>query len=355
MPNRPRGRITQKIGKPPGVLIHVGSTHNERVEVVHYSYNHAIFDSQTLSREKPEIPELYPGRINWIKVSGLQDVNFIAELGKRFKIHPLVIEDILNTEQTPRIDDYEHFIFLTLKSLSIKRLDGSFIPEQVSLILGKDVIIAFQELPSPIFNPVIERLSNARGRARSRGADYLLYMLTDVVVDHYYQVVDDMNSQLDAIEEEILSHPSEIILNKLQGMRRELVFLRRLVTPFRDAVGNLRKTGAHLIDPTTIQYLTDIWDHLNYIINEIESARELIPGLMNLYMSTVSNSMNEVMKVLTIVATIFIPLTFIVGLYGMNFKFMPEYGWRYGYAGVWVIMTATVGAMFVYFKRKNWL
>ncbi|OIO65110.1 MAG: magnesium and cobalt transport protein CorA [Candidatus Marinimicrobia bacterium CG1_02_48_14] len=355
MPNRPHGRITQKIGKPPGVLIHVGSTTNERVEVVHYTYSAESFKSEILPKDKLSVPTLVPNRINWIKVVGLADVNLIAEFGKQFDLHPLVVEDILDTEHTPKIEEYEHYVFLTLKSLAVKRLDGSFIPEQVSLILGKDYVLVFQELPSPIFKLVEERLANAQGRARDRGSDYLFYMLTDVIIDHYYQVVDDMNGQLDAIEEEILVTPSERILNKLQGMRRELVFIRRLLIPLRDAVGNLHKTGSHLIDTNTMQYLLDTWDHLNYVINEVESARELIPGLMDLYMSTVSKSMNEVMKVLTIVGSIFIPLTFIVGLYGMNFSNMPELGWRYGYAGLWVILIGVTSGMVMYFRRKKWL
>ncbi|MCF7801333.1 MAG: magnesium/cobalt transporter CorA [Candidatus Marinimicrobia bacterium] len=355
MPHRRKSNITQKIGQSPGVLIHVGAQRAERVDVVHYYYDADHFQSNTLPKKQPEIPTFIPDRINWIKISGLNNVDFIDRVGRKFNLHPLVVEDILNTEHTPKIEDYEDYVFLTMKSLAIKRRDGSFIPEQVSLVLGKGYVLAFQELPSPIFRSVEQRLNNAQGRGRKRGSDYLFYMLVDVIVDHYYQVVDDMNTQLDDIEEEILTHPKEEILGRLQSLRKDLVFLRRIMIPMRDAIGNLQKTGAHLIEPDTIQFFTDTWDHLNHIINEVESARELIPGLLDLYMSTVSNSMNEVMKVLTIVATIFIPLTFIAGVYGMNFDHMPELHWRYGYASIWGIMLIVMGGMVYYFRRKKWL
>lgn len=355
MPHRRKSNITQKIGQSPGVLIHVGAQRAERVDVVHYYYDADHFQSETLPKKQPEIPDFIPHCINWIKISGLNNVDFIDRVGRKFNLHPLVVEDILNTEHTPKIEDYEDYVFLTMKSLAIKRRDGSFIPEQVSLVLGKGYVLAFQELPSPIFLSVEKRLNNAQGRGRKRGSDYLFYMLVDVIVDHYYQVVDDMNTQLDDIEEEILTHPKDEILGRLQSLRKDLVFLRRIMIPMRDAIGNLQKTGAHLVQPDTIQFFTDTWDHLNHIINEVESARELIPGLLDLYMSTVSNSMNEVMKVLTIVATIFIPLTFIAGVYGMNFDHMPELHWRYGYASIWGIMLIVMGGMIYYFRRKKWL
>ena len=279
----------------------------------------------------------------------------MQKIGKHFGVHPLVIEDILNTEQRPKIEIYDDYVFVTLKMLSYNKDVKEIQEEQISLLLGRHVVISFQEREGDVLEPLRSRIKNSASRLRKYGTDYLMYAILDIIIDHYFYVLECIDEEISLLEDNVMNTPDQNHLQRIHYLKRELVNFRRLVWPMREVVSSLTRDEYHLIQESTEPFLRDLYDHVYNISEMIESLRDMVTGLMDVYLSNVSNRMNEVMKVLTIIATIFIPLSFIAGIYGMNFEFMPELNWRYGYFILWGLIILAAGGMLYFFRRKKWL
>jgi magnesium transporter len=348
-------RISKKAGLPPGTLVHVGEKKTEEVRIRLIDYDEEHFQE----REIETVEECFPFKdkptITWINIDGLHQVDVIEKLGIHFDIHPLVLEDIMHTGQRPKAEDFEEYIFVVLKMLYYKGKDDQIKAEQISLVLGSNFLISFQEQEGDVFSAVRDRIRNGKGRIRKTGSDYLAYALMDIIVDQYFVVLERFEEKIESIEEQLLSNPARQILDSIHAMKRDMIFFRKLVWPLREVVGGLARGESSLISQPTEIYLRDVYDHTIQVIDTIESLRDVLSGMLDIYLSTISNKMNEVMKVLTIMATIFIPLTFIAGVYGMNFKYMPELEWHWAYFAALSVMVGVAVLMVWYFKSKRWL
>jgi magnesium transporter len=288
-------------------------------------------------------------------VEGVTQIEILKRIGDCYGLHPLVMEDIVNTDQRPKKEDYGDYLFIVAKMLDTSG-DGKIAAEQVSMILGDGWLLTFQEgLAGDPFEPVRERLRTAKGRIRGQGADYLAYALLDAIVDHYFVVLEKLADRVELLEEEVVATPTRSTIRSIHELKQEMILIRKSVWPLRELIGGLERRDSELIQEGTIIYLRDLYDHTVQIIDTVETSREMLSGMLDIYLSSEANRTNEVMKVLTVYATIFMPLTFIVGLYGMNFKYMPELEWHWGYPAVLVFMAAIAVGMLLYFRRKQWL
>lgn len=342
-------------GAAPGTLIHVGERKMAATRISLIDYD----AGRLTERDVEDVGELLPlkdsSSTSWIDVVGLHDIGQIETIGKHFGIHPLVQEDILNTRQRPKVDAYEDYLHICIKMITFDAESGHLAPEQISLIIGNHHLITFQEMIGDSFEPVRERLRRGAPRIREGGTSYLAYALMDAVVDHYFVALDQIGGEIADLEEALLAAPTTDTLETLHRLKREMLYYRKLVWPVRELLGRLVREDHALISDKTIVYLNDVYDHTIQVIDTIESYRDMLSGMMDLYLSTVSNRMNEVMKVLTLIATIFIPLTFLAGIYGMNFKVMPELEWPWAYFALWGLMIAIAAVLLMLFKRKHWL
>lgn len=354
-------KISKTAGLAPGTLVHVGEGKDERVKIHVIDYD----EKQFQEKEAKVIEECFSFKetptVTWINIDGIHNLEIIEKLGKSFDFHPLMLEDIVNTGQRPKYEDFENYIFIVLKMLSYDENEHGVKPEQISLVLGKNYVISFQETEGDIFNPIRERIRNSKGRIRKMGADYLAYSLFDAIVDNYFIILEKFGEKIESIEEELLNYPSTKTLQTINGLKSNAIFLRKAVWPLREVIGGFQRTESTLIHKTTGVFLRDVYDHTIQVIDTIETLRDMISGKLDIYLSSISNKMNEVMKVLTIIATIFIPITFVAGVYGMNFNpeasrwNMPELNWPYGYVGAWAVMLIIMLSMLIYFKRKRWI
>jgi magnesium transporter len=342
-------------GSPPGTLVHVGEkkTDETRLALLHYDADTLL--ERSLEHVDEALPLLKPGTSTWINVDGIHDISLMENIGKEYGIHPLTLEDILNTTQRPKAEAFDDYLFIVIKMLRYDAEKDLISAEQVSMILGKTVLISFQEDVGDVFAPVRERIRKGKGRIRTGGCDYLAYALIDAIVDNYFVILEKVGQRLEAMEETIDADPDADILDEIHAIRHELIYLRKQVWPLREIVAHLQKEGEPFIGEATGPFLRDVYDHTIQTIDTIESFRDILSGMQDLYLSIISNRMNEVMKVLTIMATIFIPITFIAGVYGMNFSHMPELTWRWGYPAVWLVMLAVVVGMVAFFRRRKWL
>ena len=347
-------RRSQKAGLPPGTLVHIGEQKVEKVRISIIDYD----EKQLKEMDAETVEVCFPFRdsntVTWINIDGLHDVGIIEKLGSCYNLHPLLLEDILNTEQRPKMEDFGDYLFLVLKMLDYGE-NGVIEAEQVSLVLGPNYVISFQEHEGDVFNAVRERIRKNKGRIRKSGADYLAYALMDSIVDNYFLILENVGERIEAAEQQLAENPTMETLNAIRELKKEMIFLRKSIWPLREVINNLERGESSLIHESLTAYLRDVYDHTIQIIDTVESLRDMISGLLDVYLSSISNKMNEVMKVLTIFASIFIPLTFVAGIYGMNFKFMPELEWTWGYFVVLCVMAAAAAVMLVYFKRKKWL
>ena len=354
MPKYSKRRI-HTAGLPPGTLVHVGDKKAESVKITVIDYDESSFEQKDITN----IEECYPFKnkptVSWINVDGIHEVEIIEKIGKNYGIHPLLLEDVLNTEQRPKIEDFDDYLFLVLKMLSFDEERRGVNTEQVSLILGPNYVISFQEREGDVFNPVRDRIRNAKGRIRRMGADYLAYALLDSIVDSYFLILERIGDRIEGLEEDLISNPGEMTLQTIHHLKREMIFLRRSIWPLREVISGISRKESNLIKESTEIFLRDVYDHTIQVIDTIESFRDTVSGMLDIYLSSLSNRMNEVMKVLTIFASIFIPLTFVAGIYGMNFSNMPELGWKWGYFGALAIMAGIGISMLFYFKKKHWL
>lgn len=344
-----------KAGTSPGTLVHTGEQKVDRVGVSVIAYDESRIEER---RELPleEALECCDGpRTTWLNVDGIHDTDIIARIGDHFNIHPLTQEDILHPVQRPKMENFEHYLYIVLPMLRYLPENGRVVSEQVSLILTPRVLISFQESAGDVFTPVRDRLHKNRVSIRSAGCDYLAYALVDAIVDQYFVILEQVGAVIDVLEEETIDDPQPAILHRTHELKREVIALRNQIWPLREVIASLSRQETALIDRGTTIFFRDVHDHTIQIIDTIESYRDLLSSLLDLYLSTISNRMGEVIKTLTIIATIFIPLTFIAGVYGMNFRYMPELEWRWGYGFALGIMAAVVAALIVYFKKKNWI
>ncbi|MEI7433767.1 MAG: magnesium/cobalt transporter CorA [Methanomicrobiales archaeon] len=352
--SRQRHKLSNRAGQPPGTLRVKGETGDVPVKITVIDYDAAHFQEKQVH----QITECFPFKdtdtVTWINVDGLGNTNVIEELGKCFTIHPLILEDLLNTEQRPKMEDLETYIYLNLKMLSYLESDIEVKVEHVSMIIGSNFLISFQEDIGDIFDPVRERIRKD-GRIRKFGPDYLAYALIDSIVDNYFVVMEKLEGRVEDLEEELVINPTQDSLHKINHLKKDMIFLRKSVWPLREVINNLERSESALIKESTTIYLRDVYDHTIQVIDTLETFRDMVSGMIDIYPSGLSYKMNEIMKVLTLIATIFIPLTFVVGLYGMNFRNMPEIEWEYGYYSVLVIMVIMVTVMLAYFRRKKWI
>ena len=322
-------RSSKKAGLSPGTLVHIGEKKTEEVNISMMDYD----ESQIQEKGAATVGECLPFKekpiVTWVNVTGIHDITVIEEFGKAFNIHPLLLEDIVHSDQRPKLEDYDDYLFLVLRMLRYDEAKEELLSEQVSLILGPNFVITFQEREGDVFDAVRARIRNGKGKIRKMGCDYLTYALIDSVVDNYFLVLEKYGEKIEILQEEVLSQPTPETLQVIQGTKRDMIFLRKSVWPLREAINALQRGESSLVTDNVNIYLRDVYDHTIQVIETIETFRDMLSGTLDVYLSSVSNKMNEVMKVLTIIATIFMPMTFIAGIYGMNFKYMPELDWHW--------------------------
>ena len=343
------------LGQIPGSVIYTGKKDKQKLFIESFDYNKEQCTEKTLNTVQESFEYKLTDSITWINLNGLNHVGEIEKLGEHYDLHPLVLEDIVNISQRPKIDEYDNYLFVVLKMLYYDA-NEKIVSEQVSFVLGKNYVLSFQESEGDVFNSVRNRIRHAKGRVRSMQADYLLYVLIDAVVDHYFSVIETLGDKIEDFETAIFSgEVDDDISQKIQNLKREILRVRRGIFPLREVINRIEKNENKLIHKKTITYYRDVYDHIIQVSENIDIYREMIWSLMDMYMTTISNKMNEVMKVLTIMASIFIPLTFIAGIYGMNFEYIPELQYKYSYFILWGVMIVLFIGMLIYFKRRKWL
>lgn len=360
-PSRTRPRAARrpsqaaKAGLAPGALIHLGERKTEHAAISLIEYGEAgfaehRFESIAASREhQPALPCL------WLNVHGLHEPEVMAEIGRRFELHPLVLEDILNTNQRPKVDDYGDYLYLVARFFEVDPESRQVTSDQVSLVLGRNFVLSFQERPSGRFDPVRERLRQDRGQIRRLGVDYLAYSLLDAIVDRYFAILEDIGERTEELEELMLANPRKGELHALHRIRRETLTLRRSIWPLREVVNNLTREDNRFFRPETRPYLRDVYDHTVHAIESLEASRDVIAGMLDIYLSAISNRVNQEVRALTVVAVIFMPATLISGIFGMNFKAMPLLDTPIGFAVAIGMMAAVAGTLSLVFWRRRWL
>jgi magnesium transporter len=347
--------ISEKTGLPPGSLVHVGHVleTESRISVIDYSKDNV---EQRVVQSIDEIAQYKDSdTVTWIIIEGLTNVEIVESIGNAFNIHSLVLEDILNTHQRPKFEEYDGYLYIVLKSILPKEATFSVNYEQISILLLKNCVFTFKEKTDDVLLPVIQRIKSSEGRFRSLGTDYLTHAILDTIVDQNFALIDSLDRTVDSIEAELLTSPTSDTLNTIQGIKREIINIRRYVSPLRELLASLLRSESEIIQEKTHIYFRDVLDHTLRATEAIDSYRDILSGLLDIYISSVSNKMNEVMKVLTVFASIFIPLTFIAGIYGMNFEYMPELKWKWAYPTLWLAFITIPAVLLVYFKKKKWL
>ncbi|MGD2067079.1 MAG: magnesium/cobalt transporter CorA [Gemmatimonadota bacterium] len=348
-------RQSKKPGSAPGTLIHTGVRKVEEIRIRLFDYDEEDVHESFLD----DIRDVWDLRdtptTTWVNVDGLHEVGVIEAVGQHYGIHPLILEDILSVGQRPKMEEHEGYLFLVLPMLAWSAEAAAVEEEQLSLILGRGWVFTFQERPGDVFEPVRERIRTANSRLRTRGADYLAYALIDAVVDRYFGILEKIGEVTEELELEVLEDPSQPTMERLHRLKREILVVRRAVWPLRDVSNSLMRAESELVDPQTRVFLRDVHDHTLQVIDTVESLRDVVGGTIDLYLSQVGHRQNEIMKVLTVMASIFIPLTFLAGIYGMNFEHMPELVLPWAYPTLLGVMVLVALLMLLYFRRKGWL
>ncbi len=345
---------SQKAGLPPGSLVHIGENKSEETTISIFN-----FDEHHFEEKKSVVVEdcfVFKEKENttWIDIEGIEQIKVLEKLGNCFGIHSLALEDILNTEQRPKVENFEENIYIVLKMLSLQ--DKCIITEQVSLILGQNFIISFQEgIEGDVFNPLRERLRTNKSNIRKVGADYIAYALIDAIIDNYFLILEHLGDKIGQIEDEVIQKPSLKTIKEMHGLKREILMLRKSAWPLREVINSLQRSESILIKDSTKIYLRDVYDHTIQVIDTLETFRDMLSSMLEIYLSSTNNKINEAMRTLTIIATIFMPPTFIAGIYGMNFKYIPELDWYWGYPMALFLMIITTISMLIYFRKKRWI
>ena len=344
---------SKKTGLPPGTLVHIGEKKSDSVAMTAFDYAGARCDERTVTN--PE--ELQPPAdesVTWVDIGGVHKLDLLEAFGKQFSLHPLLLEDIANTDQRPKLDDYESYLFLVMKVLSVTEKQDLLV-EQVSFVIGRNFVLSFQENGTDVFKPVRERLRGGKGRLRQGGADYLLYALVDAIVDQYFLVLESLGEKIELLQEKVVADPKPDTLREVHALKRELLFLRRAVWPLREATNGLSRSDCPFLHEPTKVFFRDVYDHVVQIVDTIETLREMVSASLDIYLSSVSYRLNTVMRVLTVITTIFMPLSFIASIYGMNFEHMPELKSEWGYPAVLAAMGLIAAGMLIAFRQRRWL
>ena len=339
---------------PPGTIKYIGRKRETPVNIHVFSYNHEEISESTI-QSFDEIFPLPKDKNLWINIDGVHDTTIIETVGNRFGIHPLVLEDIVNTTQRPKMEEYDDYLFLILKMAYIDKETEEVVIEQVSIILGNHFVISFQEKERDVLEGVRQRLRTGKIRIRKLGCDYLTYAMMDSIVDHYYSILEGLGDNIELLEENLVDSKNRKLQHQIYRLKQELIYLRKSIWPMRDVANSLQRTEHKLITKSVEPFIRDVYDHTIQVIETVETFRDMASSMQDLYLSLVSNRMNEVMKVLTIFAAIFIPLSFLAGVYGMNFEYMPELKQAWGYAFWWGLVVILAGGMLWFFRKKRWL
>ncbi len=354
--NKSLSNASQKLGLPPGSLIHVGEIHHTDTRMTIVDYSQEDVEEKEIQSVDEILKYKDSDTITWVIIEGLSNVDVVEKIGSMFDIHQLVLEDILNTHQRPKFEEYDDYLYIVLKCLLSEDEAFSVSYEQVSLLVLKNFVFMFKEKVDDIIQPVIQRIKSTKSRFRSSQSDYLAYAILDTIVDQNFILIDNLDDAVTVIEDDLLaSEPSLNTLNTIQRLKREMISIRRNISPLRELMAAMLRSDTELIHEKTHIYLRDVSDHAIRVTESIESYRDILSGLLDIYISSVSNKMNEVMKVLTVFASIFIPLTFLAGIYGMNFEYMPELKWKWAYPALWVVFIVVTVGLLGYFKKKKWL
>lgn len=348
------GQRSKKSGLAPGTLMHIGRHRTDSVTVTVMQYNEGYLNEKKLDELSDYKGNGAGDTVKWINIDGLHEAEVLEKLGEEFKLHPLVLEDMLNTEQRPKIEDYGDYLYIVIKNLYNTGDNAGIETEHQSIILGRDFVISVGEKENNFFKTIRDRLNNG-GRIRKLGADFLAYSLLDTIVDYYFDVLESLGERIEDAEEQLIAKPEPDILRLINGLKRDILFIHRSIWPLREVAGLLERGDSKLVKDTSRVYIRDLYDHIIQSLDTTEIYRDILSGMLDIYLSSISNKMNEIMKVLTIISTIFIPLTFLAGLYGMNFRYMPELELRWGYPALLLLMTGTAVFMLLFFRRKKWL
>jgi magnesium transporter len=348
-------RMARKVGMPPGSLVYTGEKEHQPATITITRYNEqSITESQLEDFTASQIAA-DPGEVTWINIRGIAKAKDLEKLGACFKIHPLVLEDIIEVGQRPKVEDYDEYLYIVLNSIRPVTEAEELVAEEISLILGPHYLLSFYSGADDLYAPIRERLLQAKGRIRKMGADYLAYSLIDLVVDNYFVELEKFGDQVESLEDEVVASPSPRTLRDVHRFKNDMIMLRKSLWPLREVIARLERRESPLISEALGNYFRDVYDHTIIAIDTVETYRDILSGMLDIYLSSMSNRLNEIMKVLTIIATIFMPLTFITSLYGMNFKNMPELEWHYGYYGVIGVVVIIAVSMLEYFRRKQWI
>ena len=351
--HRQHKKSSAKAGLPPGTLVLIGNHRDEPVTIELIDYSGDIHQEQEIADVETLAESLKTSTVSWVNINGIHNTDAIAAIGKVYDIHNLVLEDILNTDHRPKVEPFEDYVFFTMRMMWYNE-EEELEKEQISIVFGKAYVLCFQERKGDIFDPIRERIRTDSGLIRRKGTDYLVYRLIDSVVDNYFIIIEKIEERVEDLEEAITADTDEDHTRTIQHMKREIITLKRALLPLREAVSGLEKGVTDLVNAENEKYFRDVYDHLFQIADSLENNREVLSGLMDMQMANMSNRMNQVMKVLTVIASLFIPLTFIAGIYGMNFDNMPELHFKYGYFAAWGLMIVVFIGMLLFFRRKKW-
>ncbi|MCB0265061.1 MAG: magnesium/cobalt transporter CorA [Calditrichia bacterium] len=355
-----KSRRKSKVGLPPGSMVYTGSKRTDKIDIQIINYKEDFYEKIDHATVEQVLLFKDTQTVSWINIIGLHDINLMEKIAEHYNIHPLVVEDILSPGQRPKIEIFDDFVFIVVNMLRMSDDRKQILSEQVSIILRNDVVITFQEIPGDVFDPVRERIRLARVRIRKSGTDYLMYALLDVIVDNYFLALEELGNDLESVEEQVLNGHDAEVIQKLFYLKRQIIEIRKSVWPLRETVTVIHRQEVPHVRKSTERYIADLYDHIVQIIETVENYRESTGSVLDTHFSIVSNRMNEVMKVLTIISTIFIPLSFLAGVYGMNFDTsqpmnLPELGYQYGYLTFWGVCVVLVIGLLFYFRNKRWL
>lgn len=350
------GKYRRKpVGASPGTVMYVGEDRSDPIVITHIKYDSQGVTGPTPVASSEVKPASGESGISWYTIDGVHDTEVLRVIGENFQLHPLVVEDIANTGQRPKIEDFDNYIFIAMKMITFDSQAKELVAEHVSIILGQGFVLAFLEDEGDVFEPIRARIKAGKGKIRKLGADYLAYALMDAVIDNYFEVLEQIGEEIEEVEDEVVHTPSTKTLHTVHRLKRELIFLRRAVWPMRETANSLLRDESDLVSNETRLYLRDLYDHTVHVMDTVETLRDIVAGMLDVYLSSVSNKLNEVMKVLTVMSSVFIPLTFLAGVYGMNFQYMPELHWRYGYPVLMGSMAVVAVGLLVAFRKRGWI
>jgi len=343
-------------GSPPGTLVFTGEKKRDKVTINLIDYKGNLVSERVITDPKECKKCIKADSISWIDIEGLHDVDIISSIGESLGLHPLVMEDILNVEQRSKMEEFDDYVYIVLKMFHINQITAEITPEQVSIILAKNYVVTFQEgFEGDTFQEIRSRIRGSKGIINKMSTDYLVYTLIDSIIDSYFSIIEVFGEKIEELEEEVVNNPQRSTLSGVYSLKREMLYLRKTVWPLREAISRLERGESDLVTKSTHLYLRDVYDHTINVLDTIENYRDILSGMIDIYLSSISNKLNETMKYLALISTIFIPMTFIASIYGMNFEFIPELHWEHGYWFAVGLMVSVGLGFLIYFKKKKWV